>query len=170
MIKEFQDEYKWLSNFVSVEINFKGRSFSSVEHGYMSEKSNDLEWKKFCSDSNNHPGKVKRKSKKIVLRDDWESIKVGVMRELLVLKFSQKPYKELLLNTGNLYIQEGNKWGDTFWGVDLRTNVGENNLGKLIMSIREELRQEESSKNLYQRFTETITGLISRLLRLVTVL
>ncbi len=166
MIKEFQNEYRWLSNFVPVEINFKGRSFSSVEHGYMSEKSNDLEWKEFCSDPSNHPVKVKRKSKKIVLRDDWDFIKVEVMRELLVLKFSQNPFKELLLNTGNLYIQEGNKWGDTFWGVDLKTNVGENNLGKLIMSIREDLKREASNKKPYKRLLNRITGFISRLLRL----
>ncbi len=163
MIKEFQDEYRWLSNFAPVEINFNGMIFSSVEHGYMSEKSNDLEWKKFCSDSTNHPVKVKRKSKKIVLRDDWETIKVNVMRELLVLKFSQKPYKELLLDTGNIYIQEGNKWGDTFWGVDLKTNIGENNLGKLIMSIREELKKEKEKEKIYQRFTNTVRGFIGRL-------
>lgn len=72
------------------------------------------------------------------------------MRELLVLKFSQNPFKQLLLNTGNLYIQEGNKWGDTFWGVDLRTNVGENNLGKLIMSVQEDLKREAAPKKIYE--------------------
>jgi predicted NAD-dependent protein-ADP-ribosyltransferase YbiA (DUF1768 family) len=55
------------------------------------------------------------------------------------LKFSQEPYRTLLLNTGNILIQEGNRWGDTFWGVDLNTNVGENKLGLLIMQIREQL-------------------------------
>jgi ribA/ribD-fused uncharacterized protein len=138
-IKEFQDGYEWLSNFAPCEINFNGRCFASVEHAYMSAKSNDLEWKTFCSDANNSPGKVKRKSKKILLREDWESIKVEIMYQLLELKFSQEPYRTLLLNTGNILIQEGNRWGDTFWGVDLNTNVGENKLGLLIMQIREQL-------------------------------
>jgi len=33
-----------------------------------------------------------------------------------------------LLSTGNCEIQEGNYWGDTFWGVC--KGKGENNLGK----------------------------------------
>ncbi len=168
MIREFRDEYRWLSNFVPCKIKYNGRSFSSVEHGYMSAKSDDPEWKNFCSDPNNHPGKVKRKSRKIVLRDDWESIKVEVMRELLVMKFSQKPFKELLLKTGNQFIQEGNRWGDTFWGIDLKTNTGENNLGKLIMSIREDLQEEKAKAkaHFFLRIIETITGPIQHLLRL----
>ena len=36
-------------------------------------------------------------------------------------------------------IEEGNWWGDTFWGVDIKTRKGENNLGKLIMKIRSNL-------------------------------
>jgi hypothetical protein len=35
---------------------------------------------------------------------------------------------------------EGNRWGDQFWGVDLRTGLGENHLGKILMKVRDELR------------------------------
>ena len=144
MIKEFKDEYRWLSNFSPCEIQFDGMKFSSVEHAYMSAKSNDLAWKRFCADSNNSPGKVKRKSKNIILRDDWESTKIGVMRKLLKIKFSQAPYKKLLLNTENQTIQEGNSWGDTFWGIDLKTNVGDNHLGLLIMEEFSSREPDES--------------------------
>ncbi|MFM7853305.1 MAG: NADAR domain-containing protein [Flammeovirgaceae bacterium] len=65
-----------------------------------------------------------------------------VMQGCLRDKFQQEPYKSLLINTGDLYIQEGNRWGDKFWGVDLRTGKGLNTLGKLIMEIREELKEE----------------------------
>lgn len=41
-----------------------------------------------------------------------------------------------------MYIQEGNYWGDTFWGVDLKKREGENNLGKLVMEIREKLKTQ----------------------------
>jgi len=49
--------------------------------------------------------------------------------------------RTLLKETGNQNIQEGNYWGDDYWGVDLKQNpnVGENHLGRLIMKIREEL-------------------------------
>lgn len=165
MITEFRDKYRWLSNFWPCEIQFRGMQFITLEHGYMSAKSDDLEWKKFCSDPNNSPTKVKRKSRKIVLREDWDSIKIEVMRELLILKFSQRSFKKLLLETGDRQIQEGNRWGDTFWGVCLKTNTGSNNLGKLIMEIREELRNQEPKVSLYQLFSKRVFGFFRRMVR-----
>lgn len=53
MITEFQNEFRWLSNFTPVKITLNGLEFSSVEHAYMSEKSDDREWKLFCADSDN---------------------------------------------------------------------------------------------------------------------
>lgn len=108
----------------------------------MSAKSDDIQWKQTCTDENIKPSKIKKMSKDIVLVDNWESIKVEVMRECLNQKFSQEPYKTLLLETGDTFIQEGNYWGDTFWGVDLNSNSGENRLGKLIMEIREKLKDQ----------------------------
>lgn len=139
IIKEFQNEFRWLSNFAPVKIILDSIEYSSVEHAYMSAKSDDQKWKLFCSDSNNTPGKVKKASKTIKLVSNWEDIKVEVMGKCLEQKFSQEPYKTLLKETGNKYIQEGNNWNDKFWGVCLKTNSGENNLGKLIMKIREKI-------------------------------
>ena len=61
------------------------------------------------------------------------------MYELLKQKY--KPNTILankLICTGNSVIIEGNNWGDTFWGVC--NGVGENQLGLLLMRIREELK------------------------------
>jgi hypothetical protein len=61
------------------------------------------------------------------------------MEELLRLKFSGKePFlTRALLDTENARLIEENNWNDTFWGVC--NNTGENNLGKLLMKIREDL-------------------------------
>lgn len=142
MILKFNKEHKWLSNFMPCTIVLDGRTYPSVEHAYMSAKSDDIQWKQTCTDENIKPSKIKKMSKDIVLVDNWESIKVEVMRECLNQKFSQEPYKTLLLETGDTFIQEGNYWGDTFWGVDLNSNSGENRLGKLIMEIREKLKDQ----------------------------
>ena len=135
MIKEFREKCNWLSNFASVPITLDGIQYPSVEHAYMSAKSKDAAWKELCA-SNIFPGTLKQKSHHIIIRADWERIRINVMRECLVQKFSQNPYKRLLIDTGDEYIQEGNNWNDRFWGVCLKTNKGENNLGKLIMEIR----------------------------------
>lgn len=139
MITEFQNEYRWLSNFAPVKIKLDGLEFPSVEHAYMSAKYNDIEWKKFCSNPNNKAGDVKRKSRNITLKEDWNDIKLEVMKECVNQKFSQEPYRTKLLGTGTQYIQEGNRWNDKYWGVCLKTNKGENHLGKLIMDVRSAL-------------------------------
>jgi predicted NAD-dependent protein-ADP-ribosyltransferase YbiA (DUF1768 family) len=36
-------------------------------------------------------------------------------------------------------LEERNSWGDSYWGTDIN-GVGENNLGKILMDIRSELK------------------------------
>ncbi len=108
----------------------------------MSAKSDDVRWYLKCTDESIRPGEIKKMSRGILQIKKWDSIKVEVMSECLKQKFNQEPYKTLLLETGDTFIQEGNFWGDTFWGVDLNSNLGENRLGKLIMEIRDELKRE----------------------------
>ncbi len=136
MITEFQGEYRWLSNFAPVEIELDGMTYPSVEHAYMSAKSDQIDWKEFCSDPMNTPGVVKRRSREINIRANWDLIKLFVMERCLIQKFGREPFRTKLIETGDMYIQEGNRWGDKFWGVCLRTGKGDNNLGKLIMKIR----------------------------------
>ena len=62
------------------------------------------------------------------------------MEEIVRAKFTQnEELKRLLLATGDKRLAEGNTWGDTFWGVDLRSGRGENHLGIILMRVREEL-------------------------------
>lgn len=138
MIKEFQGEFRWLSNFAPCSIELDGRMFPSVEAAYMSAKSNDWMWKEFCSDIKNTAGQIKKASRSITLISDWEDIKLKVMKECINQKFNQEPFKTKLRNTGNVKIQEGNMWNDKFWGVCLKTGFGLNHLGKMIMEIRDE--------------------------------
>lgn len=135
MINEFQGEYRWLSNFVECDIEYNGFIYPSVENAYqaakMKYKEDSLKFLVVTS------GQAKRLAKTLPMRDDWGKLKIYYMREFLIQKFSQKPYKELLMNTCGLDIIEGNRWGDKYWGVCLKTNNGQNNLGKLIMGIRD---------------------------------
>jgi len=98
-------------------------------------------WKSKCATKTNSAGKIKREGAKISLVENWDELRVYHMEECLRQKYSQEPYKTKLLNT-HKYIQEGNTWGDEFWGVNLETGEGLNILGELIMEIREELRDE----------------------------
>jgi len=134
----FRDQYFFLSNFAFCKIKLNGLLFNSVETAFQAAKTKDLEtMKTFCTLT---PSQAKQKGRHIKLRSDWEEIKCSVMYSLLKQKFSQQPFKELLIDTGNIHIQEDNYWGDTFWGVC--NGQGKNKLGELLMKIREELKEE----------------------------
>ena len=84
------------------------------------------------------PGEAKRMGRQVTLRKDWEDVKISVMEKGLRMKFAIPELRDKLLATGEEELVEGNWWGDTCWGVC--KGVGANNLGKLLMKIREESR------------------------------
>ena len=63
------------------------------------------------------------------------------MYQIVKCKFEQnEDLKIKLLNTGNSELIEGNTWGDKIWGKV--NGVGQNNLGKILMRIRKELKED----------------------------
>lgn len=143
MINEFQKEYRFLSNFWPINVVLDGEIYPSVEHAYQAAKTLDLKWRnKICNC--NTPGQSKRMGRKAPLRSDWNNIKVKTMRHLLNQKFENQELLNLLLDTYPHIVQEGNRWGDKFWGICLKTGQGKNYLGKILMLIRENyIRQME---------------------------
>lgn len=137
MITEFRGEYSWLSNFYECPIEYGDYKYSCVENAYQSAKNDNPKWKRFCADNDSKT--VKRKSKRVPLQTGWDDYKHVVMYFCLRKKFQQEPFRTKLIETGDEYIQEGNTWGDTYWGVCLKTNKGKNVLGNLIMGIRNEI-------------------------------
>lgn len=140
MIDSFDGAYGFLSNFHPTEVRFEGASYASVEHAYQAAKTKDKSVRQTIAEATT-PGIAKRMGNKIPLRMDWSEVRVGVMRKLIHQKFSGKHprLQKALLETGNEELVEGNWWNDTFWGVC--AGKGENNLGKLLMERRAELRE-----------------------------
>ena len=62
------------------------------------------------------------------------------MLECVRKKFQIPELREALDNTGSELLVEGNWWKDTFWGMC--EGRGQNNLGKILMKVREENRSE----------------------------
>lgn len=140
-ITEFQGKHRFLSNFWPASVILGGIEYPTVEHAYQAAKSIDPDYRKrvlACE----RPGKAKRLSRSVTLRSDWESVKVDVMFDLVKQKFTRHEHlKNLLFDTGNSMLIEGNKWGDTFWGVC--RGQGQNHLGKILMTIRKEIKETE---------------------------
>jgi len=68
------------------------------------------------------------------VRNDWDDIKAVIMAELLIQKFAKPEFWQLLKETGNKYLIEGNDWNDTYWGEC--NGRGRNVLGRMLMAIR----------------------------------
>lgn len=140
IIDFFDGEFAFLSNFyeqpnlITDEMNI---AYPTVEHYFQAAKTLDKNERKRISILET-PGKAKRAGRRVTLRSDWEEVKTDVMRRALMKKFSDPLMREKLLETGDAELVEGNYWGDTCWGVC--NGVGENRLGKLLMDIRESLK------------------------------
>jgi ribA/ribD-fused uncharacterized protein len=133
-IKSFEGKFRCFSNFYLRQAPYKGSVYKSKEHAYQCQKATNE--KDFLSIFNApSPYKAKRKAKKIKTRPDWKNVNIKIMHEI-VLEFFQyyQDCREILLSTGNEELQEGNTWGDRFFGmVD---GEGENWLGKILMDVR----------------------------------
>lgn len=136
-IDSFEGNYEFLSNFAPCYIRYEGVLYTSVECAFQAAKVSDINIKKQIAQLT--PKDAKKYGKKVKLRPDWDNVRIDIMRDLLKIKFNDDHfgYRQKLVNTGDSYIEEGNKHHDTFWGVC--NGIGENHLGKLIMEIREEL-------------------------------
>lgn len=142
VISSFGAEYAFLSNFHPVDVSLDGEIYPSVEHAYQAAKTRDVLERQRIREAPK-PGKAKRLGQKVSLRADWETVRVAVMRDLLWQKYALHPdLAELLLSTGDAELIEGNRWGDTFWGVC--NGEGENTLGEILMETRRRLCQGRS--------------------------
>lgn len=140
-ILSFDGDYRFLSNFTMVSISYEGVHYPSTEHAYQAAKSLKHTMRLEIA-SMSTPGQVKRFANSIILREDWDDVKIDVMLELTRLKFNgHAELREQLLATGSREIVEGNTWNDVFWGVC--KGVGENHLGKILMHVRSELHNGE---------------------------
>lgn len=138
-IDSFRGKYYFLSNFFPAEVTYNGLTYQNNEAAFQAQKTYTKEER--LEFTTLEPRDAKRRGRRVRLRKDWEQVKDRVMEEIVRAKFSQnEELKEQLLATGDAQLVEGNRWNDRYWGVDIRSGVGENHLGKILMKVRSELR------------------------------
>lgn len=133
------DEYGEFSNFALYSITLKKKSWPTSEHYFQAQKFKDKKDQEEIRKANS-PILAARmgRDRKRKLRRDWESAKVGVMREALVAKFTQHDeLRALLLSTGDAKLVEHTE-NDDYWG-DGGDGSGRNMLGRLLMEVRRTL-------------------------------
>ena len=134
-INAFKNEYNFLSNFYPCKVIYNGTTFENSEAAFQAAKC----WSRADEFIHLSASDAKRLGRSVEMREDWEIVKNRIMRDVVLAKFSQnEDLKEKLLATRDAYLEEGNTWGDRYWGtVD---GVGENWLGHILMSVRDMLK------------------------------
>lgn len=138
-INEFRNDNYFLSNFYECPVTYNGLTYKNNESAFQAQKCiNPKDREQFTTLNSSEAKKLGRR---VVLRKDWEDIKVQVMKEIVTAKFEQnEDLQQKLLDTGDAYLEEGNTWGDRVWGTV--NGAGANNLGKILMEVRENIRLE----------------------------
>ena len=135
-----KDKYGEFSNFSDYGIEMEGKWYPTSEHYFQSAKFLDEAYREKIREVKS-PMVAARlgRSREFKLRDDWEEIKIDVMRSAVRQKFmGHVQLRDLLLSTGDEEIVEAAA-GDYFWGSG-EDGSGSNWLGRILMEVREELR------------------------------
>lgn len=136
----FCGSYAFLSNFYPAPVAYMGQTYASSEAAFQAQKTLSVkEQQQFSIFRLHKPSEAKKRGRRLTLRPDWDAVKIRCMYEICMCKFMQNPLlRQKLLDTGDCLLQEENVWGDTFLGTV--NGRGENQLGLILMDIREKLK------------------------------
>jgi ribA/ribD-fused uncharacterized protein len=141
----YEQEFYVLSNFSAFQVLYQGLTFPTSEHAYHWAKFQSMDQKlRLIAESirtapSAHEAFVLAQKNKEFVRSDWDTIKFGIMKNILYCKYHQHEYvRRKLHQTGTRELIE-NSWRDNVWGWGPDKN-GQNRLGKLWMEIRDETK------------------------------
>jgi len=133
--------YFEFSNWHLAPFELDGKEWKTSEHYYMAMKTTDKEHRELIRKART-PRTAKHLAGPkgvITLRKGWDGMKFDVMYRACLAKFSQnEDLKELLLSTGDRPIHED--CPDPWWGGGPNFPKGRDLLGRVLVKVREELR------------------------------
>lgn len=144
------EPYGCFSNFSPHWIDLRDQNWPTVEHYYQAQKfwgtedANLIDVIRTSSTPEIAASIGRDRTHKVRL--DWEEVKYPIMREAVLTKFlTHLDIQGILLSTGELMLVE-NSPTDYYWGCGL-ARTGQNQLGKILASVRQEIRQRLTTKN-----------------------
>lgn len=152
MIDKFEGRYAFLSNIYPCKIEHQGITYPSVDYFNVAMKVNDQQ---LINGKYYTPGdfremvskieSVKKIDQLIKVRKDWDENKLKLMEFAINQKFKNSSLTELLIATGDEILIDGNFHHDNFFGscyCNKCQNKGENHLGKILMKVREKIKND----------------------------
>lgn len=149
-IKFYSEHQKWgeFSNFALYPVKMNGKTWPTSEHYFQAQKFDNKSYQekiRKCAS----PMKAAElgRSRKVKLKRNWDKIKDNVMYDVVYAKFHQhKELKEILFQTFDLKIIEHTE-NDSYWG-DGKDGTGLNKLDKILMKVREKLKENENNNTI----------------------
>jgi ribA/ribD-fused uncharacterized protein len=147
-ISGFFGIHRWLSNFWPSPLVFTwfGQDWQAItsEHAYQAHKAQTkADVLKILSVPT--PKEAKHLGKVLAKHPLFDEYKLDIMLRVVRHKFQQNSdLGRRLLATGDAELVERNQWHDCFWGrcdCPQHKLTGTNNLGKILMQVRAELRK-----------------------------
>jgi len=139
----YEREFYVFSNFSSFAVRWRGKEYPTSEHAYQAAKFIDtipnlaetIRLRRSAHDAAKQADFMRDS-----VPSDWPERKVSVMEEICRAKLEQHEYvRRKLLQTGDLEMVEDSP-KDAFWGIGPNGD-GRNELGKVWMRLRSELRR-----------------------------
>lgn len=134
-----------LSAYSKLGFELDGVEWPSVEHYYQGMKFEEGEIRESIL-SADHPAKASKlaKANRKLVRKDWQQVRQVMMTRAVYTKCrTHREVADLLLSTGDKHIVEATMY-DYYWGVG-RDGRGHNVFGKILMSVRDKLKQERDA-------------------------
>lgn len=156
-IDQFAGRWRPLSNFYPSPFSHDGITYMTNEHFFNAHKTLDLDERRRIAAAAT-AAQAKQLGRAVTLRPGWdETVRYEVMELGLALKFQDPWLHHLLLDTGAAELVEGNTWHDLHWGVCVcwrHQGQGQNHLGKMLMALRDRLRQVPGGAVYHEQPTE----------------
>lgn len=137
----YEQRHYWLSNFSAFAVMYDGQLWPTSEHAYQAMKFGDgmrQEMIRRCTSA--HAAMTLAREWRHYETEDWLDVKVLIMEGICRSKMLQHEYiRKKLLKTGDRELIEASPV-DAFWGWGPNRD-GRNELGKIWMRLREELRR-----------------------------
>jgi N-glycosidase YbiA len=140
------EPYGCFSNFSPHSIQMEGEIWPTSEHYYQAQKFVGTQDLHLCRLIQQVPSPEKAaaigRNPIYTVRQNWHTLKPAIMYGAVLTKFTTYPdLMALLLSTDEELIVE-NSSTDDYWGCG-SDGLGQNQLGKVLMRIRQELRDRK---------------------------
>lgn len=168
---EKEQPYYEFTNFYSAPIQLDEKEWPTTEHYFQAQKfPNNPGIREYirtqCASARDafNAARANRNKHALLPNDEWAAIKWEAMHQAVKEKFNQHAdLKKLLLNTGDRVLVE-NAAPDTYWGVGINPKtgkVGYNNLGIILMKVRDELKTQAEQDDLQNKLNALKDSLIN---------